>query len=242
MALPNPALWYKFEDDLIDSSGNGYTGIIFGAHTGSLQWDDMDNTKVGRAVGPQPFTGSYSPCVGTPYRGYHGTGKIWTVNIWVKTHVEEYANSSYFICAFGDYYNAAILQVIYAKTLQKVYVNTYNVSTYMTDVIDKESEVMLTYRYNGDEGASSTIDCFVNGQYYITHNVGQNILIWTSDYYCIAGGENGHGNFLCGNLVGDFRWYESDLSNSQISELYSQFLPDPFRVGSVSMSRVIIGG
>jgi hypothetical protein len=242
MALPNPTVWYKFEDDLIDSSDNGYTGSVLQAHWGDLQWGDMDTTKVGRAVGPQPFTGSYSPCVGTPYRGYQGTGKIWTVNIWVKTHVAEYANGSYYICAFGDYYNAAILQVIYAKALQKVYVNTYNVSTYMTDVLDKESEVMLTYRYNGDEGASSTIDCFVNGQYYITHNVGENMNIFQTDYYCIAGGENGHGNFLCGNLVGDFRWYETTLTNDQIGELYNSFMPDPFSMGGVNLSNVIIGG
>lgn len=242
MALPNPEVWYKFEDDLIDSSGNGYTGSVLQAHHGSLQWGDMDNTKVGRAVGPQPFTGTYSPCVGTPYRGYHGNDTIWTINIWVKTHVAEYANNSYYICAFGDYYNAAIIQVIYVKSNQRVYLNTYNISTYMTDAIDKESEVMLTYRYNGDEGASSTIDCFVNGQYYITHNVGENILIWQSDYYCIAGGENGHGNFLSGNLVGDFRWYETTLTNDQIGELYNSFMPDPFSIGGVNLSNVIIGG
>ncbi len=239
MALPNPEVWYEFENEsLADSSGNGYTGTIAQAHWADLQWGNME--LVGGAVGPQPYTGSYSPCVLTPYRGYQGFGNIWTVNIWVKTHVEEYGNTSYYICAFGDYYNAAILQVIYVRTNQRVYVNTYNVSTYMTDAIDKESEVMLTYRYNGDDGASSTIDCFVNGQFYIAHNIGERMNIFQTDYSCICGGENGHGNFLSGTLVGDFRWYESALDNGQILELYESINPPP--PPEIFVGNTIVGG
>jgi hypothetical protein len=239
MALPNPTVWYEFENEsLVDSSGNGYTGTIAQAHWGDLQWGTMDTEGVGGAVGPQPFTGSYSPCVLTPYRGWEGYSAVWTFSMWVKTEVVDYANNSQYFCAFGRYNNAAIIQVVYVKSNKRIYFNTYNLSTYMTDAITPETELMLTYRYNGDEGASSTVDCFVNGEFYITHNIGERMSIFSSQQSCIDGGEGGHGTFLSSGLVGDFRWYDSILTNGQISDLYGLFGPPP----EILVGNTIVGG
>jgi hypothetical protein len=221
MSLPNPNLWYKFEDNLLDSSGNGYTATNGQPSWGSLSYSDM--LTVGRAVGPQIDGQDYAPFVQTPYTGWCGGNKHWTCNIWIKTHVAEYSNSAYAICEFGRYINANYFGIQYYKSTQRVYISTYNVGAYVTPYINKESEIMLTCRYNGDNSPNTTIDAFLNGNYTGTLTVGDNLTIYTN-FRTIMGAYYGHDNYSCGCLIGDWRIYESALTNEQIGELYDEVI------------------
>jgi hypothetical protein len=219
MALPNPDMWYKFEDDLLDSSGYNRHASWQGT---AYPFADFDTEGVGRGVGPQPHEGTYSPWILVPNLSWNTSG--WTLNIFVKVHVsDEGSNTQFYICAFGDYYTAGIIQVIYNSINNRIYFNSYNISTYMTDALTPLDEVMLTLRYNGHDGANSNVDLFTNGQFYVNHVIGTTYNIPYEDYHCIAAGENGHELFLCNNLVGDFRRYNQLLTNDQITELYQDF-------------------
>ena len=242
MALPNPDLWYEFENEsLLDSSGNGYHAENGQPSHGELQWSSMD--VVNGAVGPQQKDDghTYHPYALTPYTGWCSSGKIWTCSVWVKTqNLGGYSTNRFFECGYNSTRSLFILD--YYSTNNRIYANFYGVGGYFMDEgIDEGSVVMLTCRYNGDEGVDTTADLFLDGNYAATVDLGGNLYILT-DIRCILGGFFGHNNYSCGCLIGDFRIYNSALTDEQISELYQSFLPPPFSFGGVSMKNVIIGG
>jgi len=230
MAYPTPILWYKFEDNLEDSSDNGNNGtevgtIIYGT----------SNTGLGKCYGPHTSDGNY---ISAPTNlGITGNSR-WTWCMWLYTPNADEAVQKIF--EYGtDAASYKRIMFDYNRGSELLSIHLYNHDDTFTPTISQATWYHIGLTYD-----QSIIRLYVNGTEVDTTN--PPALAITQYRHWIGRSDYKSSNEMWKGKIDNYMvWANTTLTEEQIGEVMNEtnVLPQtPISSSNVNMSNVVIGG
>ena len=223
MAYPTPDIWYKFEDDIQDSSGNEKHGTPVGSPTYS---DSKDG--YGRCKGPESGDGNYFTA---PAVGILGN-ENWSWALWIEP-----AGASQYIFEYGTDADHQRIS-LYRSTSTQLRMLHYNDDHTLGYTFNSGTWYHLGLTYDG-----SVVRYYVDGSYVNFYNPLNLSITFSYHYICRA---NWSSSFMYRGKIDNYMvWDETVLTEAQIQEVMNEtnLIPQfPINSSNVNMSNVIIGG
>jgi hypothetical protein len=225
MALPNPNLWYKFEDNLTDSGSGSNNGSEVGTNS-------YINGQTNRAF----QTDAADSRITTAYAGVSGN-QDWSCTFWCWLPNAGAGNKTLFA------YGASGVQRRWIRFATANNLIDYSVyadgaaSGNITIVEDQWNHIGFTYK-----GSTRKARLFLNGSFDNETTAGGDMVLSAvfAGLFGHAGGEYASAD----TAMDEFKIYESTLTDPQILEDYNLAFPPSsgFTGGGFTAKNVIIGG
>lgn len=225
MAYPTPNIWYMFEDDIQDSSGNNNHGTPYGTPTYS---DSKDG--YGRCKGSESGDGKYYTA---PLVGITGDDK-WTFAMWL--HLGTFTGSEY-IFEYGTDANYQRI-CLYRSAANQLRMLHYDFNATLSKSFPDSEWFHIAVVY---DTATNVVKVYYNGVYEEQYACSNRSIVESYHYICRANWATY--DMYTGKIDNYMVWADTALTEAQVAEAMNETNPvpaTPVNVGGATMKNVNI--